>query len=235
MMMMYFHGGYSEVILFDFWRISTLGGLIGSMIGCFLMGILYEGVKSYREYWMNGAFHAVSYNQVHSWFIIWLQMFIFCFILGTESKKITNWTRTKCWNSKWRCSQWSGMHFRILKFAWNCNSILQGSVKVIETKMWSLAHFVLTILHMVQMTLAYFLMLIVMTYNSWLCASVVVGSTVGYFLFGWRKTTIVDVSDHCHWRLLCFWEKKSSKSKIKLVWNCNKDNISIAIVPMNRR
>ena len=64
MMMMYFHGGYSEVILFDFWRISTLAGLIGSMIGCFLMGILYEGIKSYREYWMNGAFHAVTYNQV---------------------------------------------------------------------------------------------------------------------------------------------------------------------------
>merc|ERR1712241_749478 len=61
---MYFHGGYSEVILFDFWRISTLAGLIGSMIGCFLMGILYEGIKSYREYWMNGAFHTVTYNQV---------------------------------------------------------------------------------------------------------------------------------------------------------------------------
>lgn len=71
-------------------------------------------------------------------------------------------------------------------------------MKVIETNMLSLAHLILTILHMVQMTLAYFLMLIVMTYNSWLCASVVVGSTVGYFLFGWRKTSIVDVSDHCH-------------------------------------
>ncbi len=64
MMMMYFHGGYTEVILFDFWRINSLGGLIGSMIGCFLMGILYEGIKSYREYWMNGAFKTVSYDQV---------------------------------------------------------------------------------------------------------------------------------------------------------------------------
>ena len=63
-MMMYFHGGYNEVILFNFWRISSLGGLIGSMIGCFLMGILYEGLKSYREYWMNGTFRTVSYNEV---------------------------------------------------------------------------------------------------------------------------------------------------------------------------
>merc|ERR1719273_1988116 len=64
MMMMYFHGGYSEVILFDFWRINSIGGLIGSMIGCFLMGILYEGIKSYREYWMNGAFRTVPYSAV---------------------------------------------------------------------------------------------------------------------------------------------------------------------------
>ena len=78
----------------------------------------------------------------------------------------------------------------------------QDSVKIIETKMISLAHFVLTALHMVQMTLAYFLMLIVMTYNTWLCLSVIFGSTLGYFLFGWRKTTVVDVSDHCHWHQL---------------------------------
>ena len=63
-MMMYFHGGFNEVILFDFWRISTLAGLIGSMVGCFIMGVLYEGIKSYREHWMNGAFHTVNYNQV---------------------------------------------------------------------------------------------------------------------------------------------------------------------------
>ena len=50
MMKMYFHGGYNEVILFDFWRISTLGGLIGSMIGCFILGILYEGFKFLREF-----------------------------------------------------------------------------------------------------------------------------------------------------------------------------------------
>ena len=71
MMMMYFHGGFNEVILFDFWRISTLGGLIGSMIGCFIMGVLYEGIKSYREHWMNGAFHAVNYNQVHITYVLY--------------------------------------------------------------------------------------------------------------------------------------------------------------------
>ena len=50
-----------------------------------------------------------------------------------------------------------------------------------------------------QLTLAYFLMLIVMTFNTWLCLAVVFGSTTGYFLFGWRKSVVVDVAgDHCH-------------------------------------
>ena len=64
MMKMYFHGGYEEVILFDFWRINSLGGLIGSMVACFVLGIIYEFIKSYREYWMRGAFQTVKYNQV---------------------------------------------------------------------------------------------------------------------------------------------------------------------------
>ena len=53
MMMMYFHGGYNEVILFEFWKISTIGGLIGSMVACFFMGILYEGLKFLREFLIN--------------------------------------------------------------------------------------------------------------------------------------------------------------------------------------
>ena len=52
---------------------------------------------------------------------------------------------------------------------------------------------------LLQLTLAYFLMLIVMTFNTWLCLAVVVGSTTGYFLFGWRKSVVVDAhADHCH-------------------------------------
>ena len=49
-MKMYFHGGYNEVILFSFWRISSVAGLVGSMIGCFLLGVLYEGLKCFREF-----------------------------------------------------------------------------------------------------------------------------------------------------------------------------------------
>ncbi|CAH0553665.1 unnamed protein product [Brassicogethes aeneus] len=64
--------------------------------------------------------------------------------------------------------------------------------------MLSIMHFFQTFLHMVQMVLSYFLMLIFMTYNVWLCIAVVLGAGVGYFLFGWKKSVIVDVTEHCH-------------------------------------
>merc|ERR1712228_103299 len=66
MMKMYFHGGYHEVILFDFWRISSIGGLIGSMIGCFILGVLYEGLKFLREFLISRDLRASSYTGVSS-------------------------------------------------------------------------------------------------------------------------------------------------------------------------
>ena len=46
---MYFHGGYEEVILFDFWRINTLLGLITSMVACFMFSVFHECLKVYLE------------------------------------------------------------------------------------------------------------------------------------------------------------------------------------------
>lgn len=37
-----------------------------------------------------------------------------------------------------------------------------------------------------------------MTYNIWLCSAVLFGATLGYFLFGWKKSVVVDVTEHCH-------------------------------------
>ena len=41
----------------------------------------------------------------------------------------------------------------------------------------------INVLHLFQVTLAYFLMLIVMNFNYWLCGAVILGSTLGHFLF----------------------------------------------------
>merc|ERR1711892_279897 len=65
MMKMYFHGGYNEVILFSFWRISSVGGLVGSMIGCFLLGVLSEGLKFFREFMLRQEYRSAGYSNVN--------------------------------------------------------------------------------------------------------------------------------------------------------------------------
>lgn len=65
-------------------------------------------------------------------------------------------------------------------------------------KMLSVAHMTQSLLHIVQVALSYTLMLAFMTFNGYLCISVLLGAGTGYFLFCWRKLTVVDVTEHCH-------------------------------------
>ncbi|KAL1461899.1 hypothetical protein WDU94_013762 [Cyamophila willieti] len=64
--------------------------------------------------------------------------------------------------------------------------------------MLSVPHFIQTLLHVLQVTMSFLLMLVFMTYNVALCIAVVAGAACGYFLFGWKKSVIVDVTEHCH-------------------------------------
>ncbi|XP_068910552.1 high affinity copper uptake protein 1 isoform X2 [Tenebrio molitor] len=155
-MSMAFHAGYSETVLFDQWKFTTVGGLIGSMIGIFFMAALYEGLKYYREYLFWKTYNALQYRAV-----------------TLPEKGVVS----------------------------EDNQIVHVVGEVIHKQpptMLSVMHFYQTGLHMIQMVLSYFLMLIFMTYNVWLCLAVVVGAGVGYFLFGWKKSVIVDVTEHCH-------------------------------------
>jgi copper transporter 1 len=64
--------------------------------------------------------------------------------------------------------------------------------------MFGMHHLIQTVLHLVQIVTSYFLMLIFMTYNVWLCLAVAAGAATGFFLFGWRKSLVVDITEHCH-------------------------------------
>ncbi|XP_044258997.1 high affinity copper uptake protein 1 isoform X1 [Tribolium madens] len=155
-MSMAFHTGYNETVLFDQWKFTTIGGLIGSMIGIFFMAALYEGLKYYREYLFWKTYNALQYRAV-----------------TLPEKGVVS----------------------------EDNQIVHMVGEVIHKQpptMLSGMHFYQTVLHMIQMVLSYFLMLIFMTYNVWLCLAVVIGAGVGYFLFGWKKSVIVDVTEHCH-------------------------------------
>ncbi|KZC07807.1 PREDICTED: high affinity copper uptake protein 1 [Dufourea novaeangliae] len=156
-MSMTFHGGYCEKVLFESWNISSVGGLVGSMIGIMIMAALYEGLKYYREYLFWKTYNALQYRSV---------------TMPAEKNVVAE-----------------------------DNRVVHMVGEVIHKQpptMLSWMHTFQTFLHIVQIVLSYFLMLIFMTYNVWLGFAVVLGAAIGYFLFGWKKSVIVDVTEHCH-------------------------------------
>ncbi|XP_070581959.1 high affinity copper uptake protein 1-like [Ptychodera flava] len=83
-----------------------------------------------------------------------------------------------------------------------------GNMKVVESvtmdqsesclaSMFSCYHIMQTFLHLIQVTISYALMLVAMTYNVWMFLSVVSGLVVGHFLFAWKRSTNVDINEHC--------------------------------------
>ncbi|XP_011183101.1 high affinity copper uptake protein 1 isoform X2 [Zeugodacus cucurbitae] len=163
MMSMAFHFGYNETVLFSWWKFDSIMGLIGSMIAIFVMAVLYEGLKYYREYLFWKTYNLLEYRPV----------------TGPQRNPEDPQRSTPSTSA----------------------SPVQYVGEVIHKQpptMLSLNHFYQTGLHIVQVTLSFMLMLIFMTYNVWLCIAVVLGAAVGYFLFCWRKSVIVDVTEHCH-------------------------------------
>lgn len=148
MMSMWFHLGSEETILFEFWKISEIGGLIGSVVFIFFLAFAYEALKFYREQLYRRSFRAVQYN--------------------TVTVPVEN------------------------------GGAVKETHKTVQVKMFSAVHALQTFLHLVQTIISYFLMLIFMTYNVWLCLAVALGAGVGYFFFGWKKSLVVDITEHCH-------------------------------------
>nr|XP_016937020.1 high affinity copper uptake protein 1 isoform X1 [Drosophila suzukii]XP_016937021.1 high affinity copper uptake protein 1 isoform X1 [Drosophila suzukii]XP_016937022.1 high affinity copper uptake protein 1 isoform X1 [Drosophila suzukii]XP_036676073.1 high affinity copper uptake protein 1 isoform X1 [Drosophila suzukii] len=164
MMPMAFHFGYNETILFSWWHIETVAGLVGSMIAIFLMALMYEGLKYYREYLFWKTYNLLEYRPV----------------TGPQRNPEAP---------------------RIPSPAAAAPSPVQYVGEVVHKQppsMLSVNHLLQTLLHVLQVTLSFLLMLIFMTYNVWLCLMVVLGAAVGYFLFCWKKSVIVDVTEHCH-------------------------------------
>uniref|UniRef100_A0A2K6F9M0 Copper transport protein n=1 Tax=Propithecus coquereli TaxID=379532 RepID=A0A2K6F9M0_PROCO len=77
-------------------------------------------------------------------------------------------------------------------------TILMETHKTVGQQMLSFPHLLQTVLHIIQVVISYFLMLIFMTYNGYLCIAVAAGAGMGYFLFSWKKAVVVDITEHCH-------------------------------------
>ncbi|XP_055587631.1 high affinity copper uptake protein 1 [Uranotaenia lowii] len=59
-------------------------------------------------------------------------------------------------------------------------------------------HIIQSLLHLIQVSVSYILMLIVMTFNLWLCLAVVSGAAVGYYIFGWIRESTHDPNECCN-------------------------------------
>lgn len=78
------------------------------------------------------------------------------------------------------------------------DTMIQEEHKTVEVRILSTSHFVQTLMHILQVTVSYCLMLLFMTYNIWMCVAIILGAGAGYFAFGWKRAIIVDINEHCH-------------------------------------
>ena len=45
---MFFEATYEATVLFEGWNTKTVGEMVGSCIGVFVMALIYEGLKYFR-------------------------------------------------------------------------------------------------------------------------------------------------------------------------------------------
>ncbi|XP_017474994.1 PREDICTED: high affinity copper uptake protein 1-like [Rhagoletis zephyria] len=77
-----------------------------------------------------------------------------------------------------------------------CHTFAGLKSKQLLKKILAKSHLIQTLLFLIQVTLSMLIMLIFMTFNYWLCLAIILGLTIGYFLFGWIRDDAYD-SDCC--------------------------------------
>ncbi|KHJ92768.1 Ctr copper transporter family protein [Oesophagostomum dentatum] len=190
MMKMWFHGGYNEVILFDFWRIDSLSGLIFSFIAIFIMGAMYEGIKWFRVYLqMNSSATHSSHRRENG---ITLQH-----VVHDKAPLQNEVARSNSNEDVYNPTTTPPSHA--------IRSQNRRSSPYSSSPPFSSVRLIQAALYIIQLVLAYWLMLIVMTYNTWLTIAVIVGAGFGHWLFAVLKfqdtaseTADSFATDACH-------------------------------------
>jgi len=183
MMKMYLHFGSREpYILFFHFTTHNAGEMFGSCILFAVLTILYELVKAARH--SIGARYECNCPAPD--------------VCSTSGKHAGH--ANSCHSKQTACST-DGKH---TSTALVTDSPDQAEYCVCKKKVgfrsaFNRVHVCQTLIYVLQMILAYALMLIVMCYNVWVCLSVVIGHGIGYFLIAWKFPSSPSASnDGCH-------------------------------------
>ncbi|CAB3408675.1 unnamed protein product [Caenorhabditis bovis] len=186
MMKMWFHFGADEVILFDFWRTDSAVGMLLSCITIFVMGATYEGVKWFRMYLLSQANNNVLANRSCIEFQLQTPR-ARAPLTQTASSRNTSQSHSKLITTQ------QGEPF------------ITSIVPTKKISPFAIERIMEAFLYIFQLILAYWLMLIVMTYNVYLTLAVIFGAGFGHWLFAVLQLRNVDIeaadsfqTDACH-------------------------------------
>ncbi|XP_032829064.2 protein SLC31A2 [Petromyzon marinus] len=164
MMQMFFQFSDKVTLLFEFWQTHGPGGLVGSLLILIVAAIGYEALKVAR--WCIEAGETAPSGG--------------CGPSGSEPRPESDGQSAQvsqggCDSMQACCpgATANGSDAEALRFLKPIASAQRRPIK---------RQLLLTLLHIVQVTLGYLLMLTAMTYNAWVFLAIVLGAGLGYLL-----------------------------------------------------
>ncbi|XP_002073524.3 histidine-rich glycoprotein [Drosophila willistoni] len=195
-MSMSFHEGVDETILFKFWHSQTTLVLVLSCVIIFLVAVMYEGLKFYRE-WLfkkckrrsEGGNERYQHYENQQYPPQYPQPTAQTFVFRPRTPATS--PRPSKIAPRQSIRTTNPTHVDIPPIFHNASapepSPPDGTPKrkqCSKFKAWfGKFHLFQTFLHMLQVFVSFLLMLVFMTYNVWLCMAVVLGAGFGYFIF----------------------------------------------------
>lgn len=212
----YFHLDLNDTVLFNSWILRSTWDTLLTCLAFLLLAILYEAIKCYRDHLFKRLSFTVrkslamtissptnhfshqlssSYNSNHSHH---QHHHLHHTPAGGGNINQTNLRRESTLNAQMSPASVIGGTSSSSSMGENrkkIDSFSSSSSDTFNIRIFSLPHLIQTALHLVQVILAYSLMLGFMTFNVWICLSIISGATIGYYLFYWRKITVVHLTD----------------------------------------
>lgn len=180
-MAMFFNTDMNYFLLFSPFLIDTCGKAVAACIGSFFLAIIYESLIAFRHHLllkqscnmkcthplMNGAISQGGLHQTK------------CPACPGTNERTSN-------SSLVPSESGEQLHVRSVTH-------LRGTIH----SFFNCYHVVQTFLHLIHSFLGYMLMLIVMTYNVYILIAILLGFTVGYFLFATKRALLLRTQSCC--------------------------------------